>query len=313
MSTRTVLSFGGNAILPVSGPKGIDDQFRVTEATMSQVIPLLENGDEIILCHGNGPIVGNILLRNEAAAEQVPPTPLYICGADSQGGIGFMMQQVLGNLLKAEGIDHEVVTLVTQVVVDRNDPGFENPTKPIGPFFTEEEAVELREERSWQMVDDSGRGWRRVVASPDPMRIVEIESIRTLVEAGQVVIAGGGGGIPVAETRPGIYRGVEAVIDKDLVSVLLAQELNADRLIVVTAVEKVSLNFGKPDQKDLSELTVADAERYLAEGHFPSGSMGPKILSAIRFIQGGGKEVIITSPQRLDAALRGTGGTRIVL
>ena len=312
MSNRTVLSLGGNAILPGSGPQGIDDQFRVTEATMSQVVKLLTNGDQVILCHGNGPIVGNILLRNESAADQIPPTPLYICGADSQGGIGFMLQQVLCNILKREEIEREVATIVTQVVVDGADSGFSNPTKPIGPFFTETEAESHKLERGWKMVEDSGRGWRRVVASPDPIRIVEINSIRMLVDAGQIVIAAGGGGIPVVETKDGAYRGVEAVIDKDLASVLLALELHADRLIIVTAIDAVAIHFGTDREENLDLITAAQAEQYMQEGHFPPGSMGPKILGAVRFLKNGGKEVLITSPRRLHQALLGEAGTRIV-
>lgn len=311
MPSRIVLSLGGNAILPASGPGIIEEQFRVTEATMAQVLELLRSGERVILTHGNGPIVGNILIRNEAVADRIPPTPLYICGADSQGGIGLMLQQALHNVSNREGIDTHVVTVITQTVVDPQDPAFANPTKPIGPFYTAEEARTLECEREWRMTEDAGRGWRRVVASPDPIRIVELESIRTLIEIGQVVIAAGGGGIPVAQTESGEYRGVEAVIDKDLASVVLAAAVGAERLVIVTVVDRVALHFGTPQQQDLDSMTLAEARRYYDEGHFPPGSMGPKILGAIRFLESGGKEVLVTSPQRLRDALAGKAGTRI--
>lgn len=312
MSARTVLSLGGNAILPSTGPTRIDEQFRITEATMSRVVGLLRAGDQIVLTHGNGPIVGNILIRNEAAADRIPPTPLYICGADSQGGIGFMLQQVLGNVLRRAGFTTQVATVITQVAVDPDDPAFREPTKPIGPFYWEEEARALERERGWVMVDDAGRGWRRVVASPEPIKIVEIDLIRHLAESGHLVIAAGGGGIPVQEVEPGVYRGVEAVIDKDLTAVVLAVAVQATRLVVVTAVDHVYLNYGTPRQQALTELRLADAQRYLDEGQFPAGSMGPKMRGAIRFLRSGGREVLITCPADLGSALQGESGTRIV-
>ncbi len=241
MASRTVLALGGNAILPAKGPATIEEQFRVTEATMAQVLALLRGGEQVILTHGNGPIVGNILIRNEAAADTIPPVPLYICGADSQGGIGLMLQQALHNVSNREGIDTHTVTVVTQTVVDPNDPAFKNPTKPIGPFYSEAEARRMEKERGWTLREDAGRGWRRVVASPEPVRIVELETIRTLVGIGQVVIAAGGGGIPVAQTPSGEYYGVEAVIDKDLAAVVLAEAVKADRLVIVTVVDRVAL------------------------------------------------------------------------
>jgi len=312
MAALTVVSLGGNALIPDGQGGRIEDQFRVTRDTMAQVVELLRRGERIVLTHGNGPIVGNILIRNEAASEIIPPTPLYICGADSQGGIGYMAQQVLGNLLAEQGLEQDVVTIVTQTVVARSDPGFEAPSKPIGPFYSQEEARILTAERGWKMVEDSGRGYRRVVASPEPERIVEIKTIRALVETGRVVIAAGGGGVPVIETAPGCYAGVEAVIDKDLASVVLARAVGAARLVIVTSVEHVALHFRTPEQEDLSELHLAAAKRYLDEGHFPPGSMGPKILGAVRFLEGGGEEVIITSPERLGEALAGQAGTRIM-
>ena len=311
MASRTVLALGGNAILPPTGAGTLAEQFRVTEATMEQVLQLLRSGEQVILTHGNGPIVGNILMRNEAAAEFIPPTPLFVCGADSQGGIGFMLQQALHNVSNRQGIDTHVVTIITQTVVDRNDPAFQNPTKPIGPFFSQADARRLERERGWILKEDSGRGWRRVVPSPDPIRIVELETIRTLVAKGQIVIAAGGGGIPVAQTETGEYEGVEAVVDKDLASVQLAAAVGANRLVIVTLVDQVSLNYGTPDQRDLAEMSLPEARRYLAEGHFPPGSMGPKIRGAIRFLEDGGEEVLITSPRKLAAGLRGEAGTRL--
>jgi carbamate kinase len=265
-----------------------------------------------VLTHGNGPIVGNILIRNEAAAPIVPPTPLYICGADSQGGIGLMAQQVLRNLLRRAGSDTEVVTVITQMVVDADDPGFRQPSKPIGPFYSEAEARALERDRGWALIDDCGRGWRRVVPSPQPLRIVEVASIRALVDAGHVVIAAGGGGVPVVEDPPGIYRGVEAVIDKDLASVVLARAVGAHRLVIVTSVDRVAIDFRTPRQRDLETLSVAEARRHLDAGQFPPGSMGPKIIGAIRFLEAGGEEVLITSPARLGEAFAGRHGTRIV-
>ncbi|MBP6875926.1 MAG: carbamate kinase [Candidatus Eisenbacteria bacterium] len=312
MSGPVVVSLGGNALIP--GKKGgrIDEQFKVTEATMCHVVHLLRAGEEVVITHGNGPIVGNIVIRNEAAAHMIPPTPLYICGADSQGGIGYMAQQVLRNLLHRSGIEREVVTVVTQVVVDREDPGFHNPTKPIGPFYTQEEARALGRARGWTMMEDAGRGWRHAVASPEPLRIVEIGAIRTLVSAGHVVIAAGGGGVPVIEVEPGIYEGVEAVIDKDLASVVLGQALGAKRLLIVTSVDQVMLHYRTERETPLPLLSLEDAKRYHEDGHFPPGNMGPKILSAIRFLDHGGEEVLITSPDKLADALAGKAGTRIV-
>jgi len=312
MRAPIVVSLGGNALIPGNSGGRIDEQFKVTEATMRQVVEMLRAGERVVLTHGNGPIVGNIVIRNEAAAHMIPPTPLYICGADSQGGIGFMTQQVLRNLLARAGIAREVATVVTQVVVDPEDPGFREPTKPIGPFYSMEEATRLGRERKWRMAEDAGRGWRHIVPSPDPLRIVEIAIIRTLVDAGHIVIAAGGGGVPVVEIEPGVYQGVEAVIDKDLASVVLARETGAKRLVIVTSVDQVAIHFRKPEQRLLDRLTLAEARRYYKEGHFPPGNMGPKILSAIRFLESGGEEVLITSPAQLNDAWHGRGGTRIV-
>lgn len=309
---RTVLlSLGGNAILPGRGAGTIDEQFRVTYATMEHVADLLQAGARVIITHGNGPIVGNILIRNERARDRIPPMPLDVCGADSQGGIGYMVQQALQNILRARRIPRQVATVVTQVVVALDDPAFARPTKPIGPFYSEDEARRLHLEKGWPMMEDAGRGMRRVVPSPLPRRIVEESVIRSLFEAGHVVIAAGGGGIPVAEEN-GRLRGVEAVIDKDLASVVLALAVRVDTVINVTATDQVSLDFGKPTQRPLAVMTVDEARRHLADGQFPEGSMGPKIRAAVQFLESGGREVIITSPPLVREAFEGRAGTRIV-
>jgi carbamate kinase len=307
-----VITLGGNAILPARGTGTFEEQLSITRTTMETIARLVAEGVAVVLSHGNGPIVGNILIRNEAARDQIPPMPLDVCGADSQGGIGYMMQQVLQNELHRAGAGRTVATVVTQVIVDERDPAFRRPVKPIGPFYSEERARTLAKEKGWTVVEDSGRGHRRVVASPKPLEIVEIAAIRKLVEDGVIVIAAGGGGIPVSRQWDGALHGVEAVIDKDLASSLLARLLGFDALVIVTAVEQVALHFGKPEQRWLSRVTASELERYTAEGHFPPGSMGRKIQAAIEFVRGGGREVVITSPGRVREALEGTAGTRIV-
>jgi carbamate kinase len=278
---------------------------------MQPIAELIRDGVQVVLSHGNGPIVGNILIRNEAAREQIPPMPLDVCGADSQGGIGYMMQQSLQNELRRLGAERPVTTVVTQIVVDERDPAFRRPTKPIGPFYTQERARLLAKEKGWTIVEDAGRGYRRVVASPRPLEVIEIGAIRTLVEEGMTVIAAGGGGIPVSRQWDGSLHGVEAVIDKDLASSLLARLLGCETLVIITGVERVSINFRKPDQRDLGEATLEEMERYQREGHFPAGNMGPKVEAAIEFLRGGGGEVIITAPERTREALEGKTGTRI--
>jgi len=266
----------------------------------------------VVITHGNGPQVGFILLRSELASHVLHTVPLDSCGADTQGAIGYMIQQSLYNEFLKRGMRKQAVTVVTQVVVDKDDPAFQNPTKPIGPFYTEEEAKRLAAERGWVVKDDAGRGWRRVVPSPIPQEIVEQEAIKALIEQGFVVIGVGGGGIPVVRQEDGSLRGVEAVIDKDYASSLLASGIGADLFLISTAVEKVALNYGQPNQVWLDRMTVAEAKRYLAEGHFPPGSMGPKIEAIIQFLERGGKEAIITSPENIERALAGETGTRIV-
>jgi carbamate kinase len=310
--TRSVLiTLGGNAILPVRGTGTFEEQCAITRVSLEPIARLVEDGVEVVLSHGNGPIVGNILIRNEAVREQIPPMPLDVCGADSQGGIGYMMQQILQNELRRIGLERPVATLVTQIVVSERDPAFRRPTKPIGPFYNEEKARQLAREKGWTVVEDAGRGWRRVVPSPVPLEIVEIEAIRRLLKAGAVVIAAGGGGIPVTRQWDGSLHGVEAVIDKDLASSLLARMLGFEVLVIITGVERVALHFGTPTQRDLDRATPDELERYLEEGHFPPGSMGPKIRAAIEFVRAGGKEVIVTTPERIREALAGETGTHI--
>jgi carbamate kinase len=309
---RSVLiTLGGNAILPARGTGTFEEQCAITRVTMQPIARMVEEGTEIVLSHGNGPIVGNILIRNEAVRDQIPPMPLDVCGADSQGGIGYMMQNLLQNELRRAGLERPVVTLVTQVVVDERDPAFRRPTKPIGPFYTEERARRLEREKGWTVVEDAGRGYRRVVPSPRPLEIVEIEAIRRLLKAGAIVIAAGGGGIPVTREWDRSLHGVEAVIDKDLASSLLARMLGFETMVIITRVEKVALDYKKPGQRDLDRATADELSRYLEEGHFPSGSMGPKIQAAIEFIRGGGSRVIITAPERLPEAMAGKTGTHV--
>jgi len=309
---RVLVTLGGNAILPARGTGTFEEQCSVTRATMQPIAQLIRDGAEVVLSHGNGPIVGNILIRNEAARDQIPPMPLDVCGADSQGGIGYMMQQLLQNELRRAGVpERPVVTVVTQVVVDERDPAFRRPTKPIGPFYAQDRARLLAKEKGWTIVEDAGRGYRRVVPSPKPLEVVEIAAIRQIVEDGGVVIAAGGGGIPVSRQWDGSLHGVEAVIDKDLASSLLARLLGCQTLVIVTGVDRVALRYGKPDQRDLERATPDELQGWMEEGHFPAGSMGPKIQAAIEFVRGGGREVVITSPERLTEALERKTGTLV--
>jgi len=257
--------------------------------------------------------VGFILLRSELASNVLHTVPMDSCGADTQGALGYMIQQLLTNRLRRIEAEVPVVTVVTQVVVDSDDPAFRNPTKPIGPFYDEDRARHYQREQDWAIIEDAGRGWRRVVPSPIPKEIVELEAIRTLLAAGFVVVGVGGGGIPVVRDEQGDLHGVEAVIDKDYASGLLATGLEADLFLISTAVEKVYLNYGKPDQKPLDHLTVAEVREYLDQGHFPPGSMGPKMRAVVQFLERGGQEVLITSPENLARALRGETGTRITM
>jgi carbamate kinase len=307
-----VITLGGNAILPARGTGTFEEQLSITRATMEPIARLVKEGVTVVLSHGNGPIVGNILIRNEAVRDQIPPMPLDVCGADSEGGIGYMMQQALQNELRRLHLDRMVVTLVTQVVVDERDPAFRRPTKPIGPFYTQERARTLAREKGWTVVEDAGRGYRRVVPSPKPLEIVEIDAVRKLVGEGMIVIAAGGGGIPVSRQWDGALHGVEAVIDKDLASSLLGRLLGVEMLVIVTGVDKVALRFGKPEQRDLTAASASELERWLGEGHFPPGSMAPKIQASIEFVRNGGSSVVITSPEKVREALEGRAGTKIL-
>jgi len=313
LTRLAIISIGGNSLIRRGERGTIEEQFEHTRAVMAHVAGLLGQGYRIVITHGNGPIVGNIVIRNEAARNTIPPMPLYICDADSEGGIGFMLQQTLYNQFQKVR-KASVVTVVTQVVVDRGDPAFSNPTKPIGPFYSEEEAGTLEREKGWVMVEDSHRGWRRVVPSPRPLRVVEADVIRMLADSGVVVIAAGGGGVPVVESPGGDLEGVDAVIDKDLATSCLAREIGAELFINLTTIDRVYINFGKPGQEGLDRLTMAEARRYLAQGEFAPGSMGPKIEAAIEFLeQGLGKEVFITTPELIEEAMEGRAGTKIVV
>ncbi len=305
-----VVALGGNAILK-PGQKGTyAEQMENVDEAAKNIVKLVKEGYEVVIAHGNGPQVGNILLQNAAARDQVPAQPLFVCGAESQGQIGYMIQQNIMNELKREGIDKPVVTLLTQVVVDPADPAFKNPTKPVGAFYTEEEAkAGMAAGENW--VEDSGRGWRKVVPSPKPIDVVELEEVKDLIENGCIVISVGGGGIPVMRDENGILSGVEAVIDKDLASSLLARELNADILSIATDVDNVAINFGKPDQVNLERVTVAEAKEYDAQGQFGKGSMGPKVAAIIEFVEGGGEGIITSLANLRDAVVEGKG-TRIV-
>ncbi len=309
MDRLITVALGGNALLQYGQKGTFEEQLANARRTSRQLVELLRRGYRLVITHGNGPQVGAILLQQEAATDQVPPMPLHACGAMSQGLIGYMIQQSMINELKRAGMDVPVATVVTQVLVDRGDPAFQNPTKFIGPWYPEEEA-KRKEEQGWVMKYDVGKGWRRVVPSPDPIRQVEIEAIRRMVEAGIVVIASGGGGIPVVDD--GEYEGVDAVIDKDLAGERLATSLDADLYMILTDVEKVAINFKKPNQKFLDVMTLEEARRYYEEGHFPPGNMGPKVKAAMRFVGRTGREAIITSLDKVIEALEGKTGTRIV-
>lgn len=310
-----VVAIGGNSLIKDKNHQSVEDQYLAAKETTRHIADMIEDGWDVAIGHGNGPQVGFILRRSEIAAqvEGMHEVPLDVCGADSQGAIGYSLQQNLQNELRRRGVKKSIATVVTQVLVDRNDTAFVNPTKPIGSFMEEPEAKRREKEMGWNMVEDSGRGWRRVVASPIPQEVVEIDAVRELIEAGTVVITVGGGGIPVVREENGDIVGAAAVIDKDYASSLLARLINADVFVISTAVEKVALNFGKPDQKWLDKMTVAEAKAYLAEGsHFAKGSMAPKIQAIIWFMENGGKKAIITNPENIGRAMRGETGTLIV-
>ncbi len=307
-----VVALGGNALLR-AGEKGtISEQEKNAENISGFLLPLIEKGYELIITHGNGPQVGNILLKNELAKDVLPVMPLDVCVADSEGSIGYIMQQALLNHFRERKLRKFVVAMITQVVVDQKDPAFQNPTKPIGKFYTREEAETLQKEKGWVMMGQRGRGFRRAVPSPKPIKIIQRDMVRTLVKAGHVVIAAGGGGIPIWKKPDGKYEGIEAVVDKDLASAVLAVETPADIFIILTEVNQVALNFKTENQKNLKSLTAGEAKKYLDEGQFPAGSMGPKIEAALYYLNKVDKKVVITSPESLVAALDGNDGTALV-
>jgi carbamate kinase len=310
-----VIAVGGNSLIKDPKRVSVEDQEQALRETSYHIVDMIEAGWDVAIGHGNGPQVGYILRRSEIAAkvEGMHEVPLDVCGADSQGAIVYEFQQALQNELFRRGIKKNACTIITQMLVDQNDPAFKNPSKPIGSFMDEAEAKRREKEMGWSVVEDAGRGWRRVVPSPLPKEIVELVSVRTLIEAGVIVITVGGGGIPVIDAGNGVYRGVAAVIDKDFASSLLASEIKADMFLIATAVEKVAINFGKPGEKWLDKISLAEAKQYLAEGiHFAKGSMAPKIQAVIRYLEAGGKEALITNPENIGRALKGETGTRIV-
>lgn len=311
MSKTAVVAIGGNSLIIDKNRKTIPDQYEAVKQTMVHIAGMIENGWNVVITHGNGPQVGFILRRSELSIHELHPVPLDYCGADTQGAIGYMIQKALRNEFKRRGVSRDAVTVVTQVLVDKTDSAFQNPTKPIGSFMDEETASERMKEGQ-VFVEDAGRGWRRVVPSPIPQRIIELKAIETLIQEGFIVIAVGGGGIPVIENEKGELEGVEAVIDKDFASSLLASSMKADLLLISTAVEKVALNYNQPDQQWIDKMTVAEAKQYIQEGHFAPGSMLPKIKASIKFLEAGGKQALITDPPNIQRALRGETGTWIV-
>jgi carbamate kinase len=311
-SKLAILAVGGNSLILDEKHKTVQDQYGAAEQTCVHIAGLIQRGYRMVVTHGNGPQVGFILRRSELSRHELHEVPLDSCGADSQGAIGYQIQRAMHNVTRGWPKPPVVATVVTQVLVDKNDPSFQKPSKPIGSFMKEDDAKAHRDQDGWAVVEDAGRGWRRVVGSPRPKKIMELDAIKTLLDAGVVVVAVGGGGIPVVLKEDGTLIGADAVIDKDLATSLLAAELKADLLIISTAVEKVCLNYKKPNQKDLDRVTLAEAKQYLAEGHFAPGSMKPKIEAVIEFLENGGKEAIITDPPHLVQAVEGKTGTRIV-
>ena len=315
MSKLAVIAVGGNSLIKDEKRVSVEAQEEALRETAHHIADMIEAGWDLAIGHGNGPQVGFILRRSEIAAkvEGMHEVPLDVCGADSQGAIGYEFQQALQNEYYRRGIQKSAATIVTQTLVDKRDPAFQKPTKPIGSFMDEAEAKRREREMGWSVVEDAGRGWRRVVASPMPRKILELESVKLLINAGVTVITVGGGGIPVVDQGNGEYEGIAAVIDKDFASSLLAQEIGAELFLIATAVEKVAINFGKPDQKWLDRMTLEEAKQYLAEGiHFAKGSMAPKIQAIVWFLENGGKQALITNPENIGRALKGETGTWIV-
>lgn len=310
-----VVAIGGNSLIKDKQHQTVEDQYLAAKETTFHIADMIEAGWDVAIGHGNGPQVGFILRRSEIAhkVEGMHEVSLDVCGADSQGAIGYALQQTLQNELYRRGTQKPVATVITQVLVDKDDQAFRNPSKPIGGFMDDEEAKRRESELGWSVVEDAGRGWRRVVASPLPKEVIELESVKTLVNAGVVVVTVGGGGIPVIDVGDREFRGIAAVIDKDYASSLLAQLLDADLFLISTAVEKVALNFGKPEQQWIDRMTLSEAKKYLAEGtHFAKGSMAPKVQAIVWFLESGGKQAIITNPENIGRAMRGETGTWIV-
>ena len=305
-----VIALGGNAMARAEDAPGIESQFRRADEAMSHVAALVAEGARIVVTHGNGPVVGDILMRSEAACEIVAPMPLYIADADSEGGIGFMLQQVLGNQLRRRGVVVPIATIITQVVVSPDDPAFEHPTKPIGPRFSLEEAQRLSAERGWHIAEEAGRGWRRVVASPRPQRVIETPAVRALVKAGVVAIAAGGGGVPVIEAADGTLTGVDAVIDKDWASAVLAAEISAEAFVILMEADAVYDGWRTPSQRRLERVTPGEARELLATGALPVGSIAPKVAAAAWFAEKTGNDALICRDEDLAAALSGRAGTR---
>jgi carbamate kinase len=307
-----LIAFGGNAILP-DDQRGLQsEQMKNSQKAARLMIHVIRKGFDLIIVHGNGPQVGNLLIQMEEAVTKIPPFSLDVCDAMTEGSMGYMLEMAIINELRRNSLDKEVATVVTQVVVDKDDPAFGNPTKPIGPFYSKYRAQMLAREKKWQMIEDAGRGYRKVVSSPRPIDVVPKRVIHDLVHSGKIVIASGGGGIPVIINSRGLFRGVEAVIDKDYAASLIAREAKADLFIILTNVDQVCLNYGTPEEKTIPVMTVTQAEEYFSQGQFPMGSMGPKIQAAIEYIKNGGKEVLITSASQLKAALVNRSGTKIL-
>jgi carbamate kinase len=306
-----VIAIGGNSLVKDAQHQSVPDQLAAVVETVRHITDLLERDYRIVITHGNGPQVGFILLRSENSRGILHEVPLDSIVADTQGALGYQIQQALENEFRRRALKRSVATIITQTLVDRNDPAFAKPVKPIGEFYTREQADDRMRIEKWAMMEDAGRGWRRVVASPRPIRIIEAEVVRHLIKDAYVVVAAGGGGIPVVADDQGILRGVPAVIDKDLASAVLASQIGADMLVVSTAVEKVFLNFGKPGQRPLDSMTIAEARQYIKEGHFQAGSMLPKIEASIQFLENGGREAIITCPSALSEALEKRTGTHL--
>jgi carbamate kinase len=306
-----LIAFGGNALLPENQRGLQQEQMRNAQRAARLMVHIVRKGHELIIVHGNGPQVGNLLLQMEEAVTKVPPFTLEVCDAMTEGSMGFMLEKAIINELRTRSLDKEVATLITQVIVDKDDPAFQNPSKPVGPFYTKYRAQALAREKKWKMVEDAGRGYRQVVPSPKPIDVVSKWVIRDLVQAGRIVIAGGGGGIPITIDGRGLFKGIEAVIDKDYVASLIAREVKVDMFIILTNIERACLDFGTPQERPIDVMTVSQAREYLSQGQFPPGSMGPKIEAAVEYIQAGGKEVLITTAGHLKAALLGRSGTRI--